>query len=40
MTFWQALAIAAVPSAAAVSSAALGFRDLGMRRRLETSKQF
>lgn len=40
MEFWQALIIAAVPSLAAVLTAALGFRDLGMRRRLETSKQF
>ncbi|MEU0265754.1 hypothetical protein [Nocardioides sp. NPDC006303] len=40
MPFWQVLVIAAVPSAAAVLTAALGFRDLGMRRRLETSKQF
>jgi ABC-type branched-subunit amino acid transport system substrate-binding protein len=38
--FWQALVIAAIPSAAAVISAFAAFRDLGMRRRLETSKQF
>jgi hypothetical protein len=36
----QALVIATIPSVAAVLTAALGFRDLGMRRKLETSKQF
>lgn len=36
--FWQALVIAIVPSVAVVLTAALGFRDLGMRRRLEMSK--
>ena len=40
MQFWQALIIAGIPSVAAVLTAALGFRDLGMRRRLETSRQF
>ncbi|WP_205471327.1 hypothetical protein [Nocardioides sp. SYSU D00038] len=40
MAFWQALVVAAVPSVAAVLTAFLGFRDLGLRRRLETSKQF
>ncbi len=40
MPFWQLLLLAAVPSVAAVLSAYLGFRDLGLRRRLETSKQF
>ena len=40
MNFWQALVIAIVPSVAVVLTAALGFRDLGMRRRLEMSKQF
>ena len=40
MNFLQALIVAGVPSAAAVVTAVLGFGDLGMRRRLETSKQF
>jgi len=40
MEWWQALIIAAVPSAAAVLTAWIGFRDLTMRRKLETSKQF
>ena len=40
MSFWQALVIATIPSVAAVLTAALGLRDLGMRRKLETSKQF
>lgn len=40
MSFWQSLIIAAVPSLAAVGTAFLGFRDLGTRRKLETSKQF
>ncbi|MFD1860715.1 hypothetical protein EHW97_11265 [Aeromicrobium camelliae] len=40
MAFWQALIIAVIPSIAAVASARLGFRDLGVRRRLDTSRQF
>lgn len=40
MGFWQALVVAAVPSVAAVISAWVAFRDLGLRRRLETSRQF
>lgn len=40
MNFWQAIAVAAVPSVAAIISAFVAFRDLGLRRRLETSKQF
>lgn len=40
MSFWQALVVVLVPSVAAVLTAVLGFRDLGMRRRFETSKQF
>ena len=35
----QALVIATIPSVAAVLTAALGLRDLGMRRKLETSKR-
>jgi hypothetical protein len=38
--FWQALIIALVPSAAAIATAVVAVSDLGMRRRLETSKQF
>jgi hypothetical protein len=38
--FWQALIVAAVPSVAAIATAWLGFRDLSVRRRLESSKQF
>ena len=44
MTFCQTLIIAVIPSIAAIASAGLaaglGFRDLRMRRRIETSKQF
>jgi hypothetical protein len=40
MPFWQALILAVIASAAAVATAWLGFRDLGVRRRLESSKQF
>lgn len=40
MEFWQALVIALVPSVAAVIAALVAFRDLGLRRRLETSRQF
>lgn len=40
MPFWQALLIAVVPSVAAVVTALVAFRDLGLRRRLETSTQF
>jgi hypothetical protein len=40
MQFWQALVVAAIPSVAALITAWVAFRDLGMRRRLETSKQF
>lgn len=40
MEFWQALLVAAVPSVAAIATAWLGFRDLAVRRRLDTSKQF
>lgn len=40
MTFLQGLLIAFVPSFAAVLSAWIGFRDLRLRRRLETSRQF
>jgi hypothetical protein len=40
MEFWQVLVVATIPSAAAVVSASVAFRDLGLRRRLETSKQF
>lgn len=40
MEFLQALLVAAVPSVAAVATAWLGFRDLAVRRRLDTSKQF
>ena len=40
MEFWQALVIALVPSVAAVITALVAFRDLGLRRRLETSRQF
>ncbi|WP_458115151.1 hypothetical protein [Arthrobacter sp. D2-10] len=40
MEFWQVLVVTLIGSGAAVLTAALGFRDLGMRRRLETSKQF
>ncbi|MEH3068315.1 MAG: hypothetical protein PGN15_09780 [Aeromicrobium erythreum] len=40
MPFWQLLILALIPSAAAVGAALVGFRDLGLRRRLETSKQF
>lgn len=40
MSLLQAVIVAAIPSSAAVASAWLGFRDLGLRRRLETSRQF
>lgn len=40
MTFWQTLIITAIPTGAAVITAIVGIRDLGVRRRLETSKQF
>lgn len=40
MNFWQALVIATIPSVAAVMTALVSFRDLRVRRRLETSKQF
>lgn len=40
MAFWQLLVLAGVPSSAAVLTAYLGFRDLGLRRRLETSREF
>lgn len=40
MEFWQALILAAVPSVAAVATALIGFRDLGLRRKLQTSEQF
>jgi hypothetical protein len=38
--FWQALLLALVPSVAAIITAMVAFRDLGLRRRLETSRQF
>jgi len=40
VTFWQTLIITAIPTGAAVITAIVGIRDLGVRRRLETSKQF
>lgn len=40
MEFWQAMLVATVPSVAAIATAWLGFRDLSLRRRIETSKQF
>lgn len=40
MEFWQAVVVAVIPSAAALGTAFIGFRDLGMRRKLESSKQF
>ena len=40
MTFWQALVVALIPSLAAIITATVAFRDLGLRRRLETSQQF
>ncbi|MDS2173828.1 hypothetical protein Q7C18_14065 [Nesterenkonia sp. CL21] len=40
MEFWQAIVVAAIPSAAAVVAAIVSFRDLHLRRRLESSKQF
>ncbi len=40
MEFWQALILALIGASAAVATAWLGFRDLGMRRRLEASSQF
>lgn len=40
MSFVQALVIAAVPSVAAIVTAWVAFRDLGLRRRLETSQKF
>jgi hypothetical protein len=40
VNFWQAMIIATIPSFAAVLTAWIGLRDLKLRRRLETSKQF
>lgn len=40
MDFWGQILVVLIASVAAVATAFLGFRDLGMRRRLETSKQF
>jgi len=40
MVFWQALVIALVPSIVAGVTAIVGLKDLGLRRRIEVSKQF
>lgn len=40
VSFWQTVVIAAVPSLAAIAAVVAAAQDLGLRRRLESSRQF